>query len=76
MKRFRGFAYGMGVAAAGLLLAVGAMAAEEGGSPAEQPVGMYFKWFHFVILAVLTYWVFGRVLPPFFRPSPARAAAG
>jgi len=44
-----------------------ARAAEEGGSPAEQPVGTVFKWIHFVILAGLAYWVFAKLLPPVFR---------
>ena len=33
----------------------------------EQPVGKMFKWIHFVILAGLAYWVFGKLLPPVFR---------
>jgi F-type H+-transporting ATPase subunit b len=41
--------------------------AEEGGNAAESHVGMIFKWIHFVILAGLAYWVFGRLLPPTFR---------
>ena len=28
---------------------------------------MIFKWIHFVILAGLLYWVFGKLLPPMFR---------
>jgi F-type H+-transporting ATPase subunit b len=28
---------------------------------------MVFKWIHFVILAGLVYWVFGKLLPPVFR---------
>jgi F0F1-type ATP synthase membrane subunit b/b' len=28
-----------------------------------------FKWVHFVIVAIATYWVFGRVLPPKFRSN-------
>src|SRR5208282_6495737 len=44
-----------------------ARAAEEGGSPAEQPVGTVFKWIHFVILAGMAYWLFAKVLPPRFR---------
>jgi F0F1-type ATP synthase membrane subunit b/b' len=50
-----------------LAFATLARAAEEGGSPAEQPVGTAFKWIHFVILAILLYWVFTKVLPPVFR---------
>jgi len=47
--------------------AVAARAAEEGGSPAEQPVGTVFKWIHFAILAGVAYWLFAKVLPPKFR---------
>jgi len=50
-----------------LLAATVTHAAEEGGNAAEQPVGMVFKWIHFVILAGLAYWVFGKLLPPWFR---------
>lgn len=42
-------------------------AAEEGGSPAEQPVGTAFEWIHFLLLAIVLYWVFTKVLPPVFR---------
>jgi F-type H+-transporting ATPase subunit b len=50
-----------------------ASAAEQGGSVAEQPIGITFKWIHFVILAVLLIWVFGFKLPgSFFRPNADR----
>jgi len=49
-----------------LLSPVLARAAQGGGSPAEQPVGMLFKWIHFLILAGLAYWVFAKLLPPVF----------
>ena len=52
---------------AGSLLSAAAVCGAEGGSPAEHTIGMTFKWIHFVILAVLVYWVFGKVLPPSFR---------
>ena len=69
MKLARRFDYGLMVLAGALLSATAVCGAEEGrgGSPAEQPIGMMFKWIHFVILAGLAYWVFGRLLPPFFR---------
>jgi F-type H+-transporting ATPase subunit b len=56
------------VALAGMVLltAQGAHAAE-GENAAEQPLGVIFKWIHFVILAGLLYWVFGKLLPPMFR---------
>ena len=59
--------YGLGVIAAGLLLAISTFGAEEGGSPADQSIGMIFKWLHFAIVAVLFYWVFAKYLPPKFR---------
>jgi F-type H+-transporting ATPase subunit b len=41
--------------------------AEEGGSPANQPIGLKFKWIHFVIISLLVLWLFGKALPPIFR---------
>jgi F-type H+-transporting ATPase subunit b len=41
--------------------------AEEGGNLANQPIGLKFKWIHFVIIALLVLWLFGKVLPPIFR---------
>lgn len=67
MRLARGFHYRLALFAASLFSATAVFGAEEGGNPAEQPVGMIFKWIHFVILAGLVYWVFGKVLPPFFR---------
>lgn len=58
-----------------LLATVLARAAEEGGSPAEQPVGTAFKWIHFVILAGVAYWLFSRYLPPIFRHNADNISA-
>lgn len=55
------------VCALGLFFAAAAFGAEEGGSSAEHSSEMIFKWIHFVILAGLLYWVFGKLLPPVFR---------
>lgn len=55
------------VAAMLLCGAIAAQAAEEGGGSAEQSAGTVFKWIHFVIVAGLLYWVFGKLLPPSFR---------
>lgn len=64
------------LAAIVLLSASGlARAAEQGGSPAEQPVGTAFKWIHFVILAGLAYWVFAKLLPPIFRRNADNISA-
>jgi F-type H+-transporting ATPase subunit delta len=52
-----------------------ARAAEEGGSPAEQPIGTIFKWIHFMILAGLAYWVFAKLLPPMFRRTADNISA-
>jgi F-type H+-transporting ATPase subunit b len=49
------------------LISATAASAAEGGNAAEEPLGIAFKWIHFVILAGLLYWVFGKLLPPLFR---------
>ncbi|MGB7845754.1 MAG: ATP synthase F0 subunit B [Candidatus Acidiferrum sp.] len=67
---------GMLAPAMALAFATLARSAEEGGSPAEQPVGTVFKWIHFVILAVLLVYVvrvYGR--PYFRRQADAISAA-
>jgi F-type H+-transporting ATPase subunit b len=66
MKPVRTVYYSLVVCALGLFSAA-AFAAEEGGNPAEHSAEMIFKWIHFVILAALVYWVFGKLLPPVFR---------
>lgn len=53
--------------AALLFGAAAARAAEEGVNSSEQSAGTVFKWIHFVIVAGLLYWVFGKLLPPMFR---------
>jgi F0F1-type ATP synthase membrane subunit b/b' len=52
-----------------MLLAFAAVArgAEEGGNPAEEPVGTVFKWIHFVIVAVLLVYVVRVYGRPYFR---------
>ena len=50
-----------------LFSVVAAFGAEGGGNLAGQSLEMIFKWIHFVILAGLVYWVFGKLLPPVFR---------
>jgi F0F1-type ATP synthase membrane subunit b/b' len=55
------------VAAATLAMSSAVRAAEEGGNSAEGPLGHIFKWIHFAILAVLALWLFGKVLPSWFR---------
>ena len=67
MKHARSVYYSLVVWAFGLFSAVAAFGAEEGGNAAGQSLGMIFKWIHFVILAGLVYWVFGKLLPPVFR---------
>src|SRR5262249_22477473 len=67
MKLARNLHYSLMAFAGALFSAAAVCGAEEGGSPAGQPIGMIFKWIHFVILAGLAYWVFGKLLPPFFR---------
>ena len=67
MKRVLGLSHILVALIPTLFLAIVTFGAEEGGNVAEQPVGMIFKWLHFVIVAVLAYWVFGKLLPPVFR---------
>src|SRR5258707_4440495 len=67
MKQVRNVYYSLVVCALGLFSAAATFAAEEGGNPAEHSTEMVFKWIHFVILAGLVYWVFGKLLPPVFR---------
>jgi len=67
MRFVRRMHYCLALCAAGLLSAAAVCGAEEGGGHGEQSSGVIFKWIHFVILAALVYWVFGKLLPPFFR---------
>ena len=50
-----------------LFFAAALQAAEAAHSPAEGPIGLLFKWIHFLILAVVLLWLFRKVLPPIFR---------
>ncbi len=50
-----------------LLLLTTVATAAEGGNAAEESTGVTFKWIHFVIIAMLVYWVFGKLLPPVFK---------
>ncbi len=67
MKALRKINRGVFVLVAGLLSAIPPLAAEENSNAAEQSLGLAFKWFHFVVIAALAYWVFAKALPPFFR---------
>ncbi len=58
-----------------IFAAMSAFAAEEGGSPVNQPIGTTFKWIHFVILAGLAYWLFAKVLPPVFKRNAENISA-
>ena len=75
MKFARSLDYGVALCAASLFSAVAALGAEEGGSPAEQSIGMIFKWIHFAIVAGLAYWVFAKALPPLFRGKADQISA-
>ncbi len=50
-----------------LFAVVGANAAEEGGNAPTERATEIFKWINFAILAGVTVWVFGKLLPPVFR---------
>jgi F0F1-type ATP synthase membrane subunit b/b' len=58
-----------------LLCTVAARAAEEGASPAEQSFGSVFKWIHFLIIAIATYWLFKKILPPYIRRNADKISA-
>lgn len=75
MKRSLTILRGLLASATMLALATVARCAEEGGSPAEQPVGTAFKWIHFVILAIVAVWLFKKVLPPVFRHNADKISA-
>jgi F0F1-type ATP synthase membrane subunit b/b' len=54
----------------------GFFASQEGATPAEQSLaGTIFKWIHFLIVAVLAYWVFAKLLPPYVRHNADRISA-
>lgn len=72
--RRRNLLQGIFACALTLLLSASAMAAE-GGNAAEGPIGMKFKWFHFVIVAVIFIWVFAKALPPAFRKNAENISA-
>jgi F-type H+-transporting ATPase subunit b len=65
-----------GLTAAAILSFTAVLAfAEEGGSPANQPIGLKFKWIHFVIIALGLLWLFGKLLPPIFRRNAQSISA-
>ena len=49
--------------------------AEAGGSPANEPIGLKFKWIHFVIIVALVLWLVGKVLPPAFKRNAESISA-
>ena len=67
MKSLRPLSCSLFVLAACLFPVMAALGAQQGENAGNPSLTMGFKWIHFVILAALTYWVFGKVLPPFFR---------
>lgn len=69
MIRLRTFIRLASVPALFLLVAITTRAAQEAGNAAEEPVGVTFKWIHFVIIAIILVWLFGKVLPPVFRSN-------
>src|SRR5277367_6465702 len=69
MTRLRTFIHFALVPALFLVIAITTRAAEEAGNAAEEPVGVTFKWIHFVIIAIILVWLFGKALPPVFRSN-------
>jgi F0F1-type ATP synthase membrane subunit b/b' len=50
-----------------------ARASEADGQP--EYVNVIFKWIHFAILAAVLYWLFSKILPPFFRRNSDNISA-
>jgi len=77
MKRsFSTILHGGFASALMLTFAAIAQASQEGATPAEQSLaGTIFKWIHFLIVLVLAYWVFAKLLPPSVRHNADRISA-
>jgi F0F1-type ATP synthase membrane subunit b/b' len=77
MKRFvSAILHGCFASALILTFAALARASQEGATPAEQSLaGTIFKWIHFLIVLVLAYWVFAKLLPPSVRHNADRISA-
>ena len=77
---YRSFWRRHGVLIAGVFIillsaALGAHAAEEGGSPTEQPASEIFKWINFAIVAGVIIWVFAKKLPASFRSNAEKISS-
>lgn len=56
--------------------ALAAYAQEQtGASPVDQPVGISFRWIHFVIIVILVIWLLKSALPPYIRRNADRISA-
>ena len=66
---------GLSAALTYLALATLSFAAEEAANTRHVMSPDSFKWVHFVILVVLAYWLFGKVLPPKFRHNAENISA-
>lgn len=59
-----------------LFFALAARAQEQGGAgPVDQPIGIAFRWIHFVIITAIVIWLLKSVLPPFIRGNADRITA-
>ena len=70
--------WGRSLLALGLSLAFAMVvrSAEQGEtSGPEDSLGQTFKWIHFVILAGIGIWLFGKVLPPLFRSNAEKISS-
>ena len=68
MTRNRRVLFVCNFALVSLLAALSARAAEEGGaSSGVEGATELFKWINFAIVLAVLIWVFGKLLPPFFR---------
>src|SRR5438309_10133297 len=67
MTRNRLVFFAVSILFVSLLASVSLQAAEGGGNAATERATEIFKWINFAILAGVSVWVFGKLLPPVFR---------
>jgi F0F1-type ATP synthase membrane subunit b/b' len=48
---------------------------QPGAGPVEQPIGIAFRWTHFVIITILVIWLLKSVLPPYIRRNADKISA-
>jgi F-type H+-transporting ATPase subunit b len=48
---------------------------QTGASPADEPIGITFKWIHFAIIAILVVWLLRSVFPAYVRRNADKISA-